>query len=224
MSNNFFKRSNVAADYREEAKEICDKHVDKLAITYLVYLLISVVVMILDDLTGSTVVIQGFEIKNTWFNGVFTLICGGGFSMSLAYIAVNVYKGISPKVENLFEGFKSFTKAFLLGILQTIYIALWFCLLFVPGIIKVCAYAMSYFIALDNPELSANECITESRRIMSGHKWDYFCLVFSYFGWLILCALTCGILYLWVGPRMMQATYLFYLDITGKGLELENEQ
>jgi uncharacterized membrane protein len=56
---------------------------------------------------------------------------------------------------------------------------------------------------------------------MKGHKWDYFCLLLSYFGWIFLSVLTCGILFIWVLPRINQASYLFYLDITGLGLQQE---
>ena len=121
MNNNFFKRSNIAADYREEAKKLCDKHVDKLAIVYLAYLVILVVVSILDSVTGLKTTVEGIEIKTTWFDGVFSLICGGGFAMSLSYISVNIYKGISPKVNDLFEGFKEFTRSFVLYLLQSIF-------------------------------------------------------------------------------------------------------
>ena len=53
---------------------------------------------------------------------------------------------------------------------------LWFLLLIVPGIIKGFSYAMTPYIAVDHPDWTANQCITESRRIMDGNKWRYFCL------------------------------------------------
>ena len=42
------------------------------------------------------------------------------------------------------------------------------------GIIKSFSYAMTYFILNDHPEYTANQAITESRRMMNGHKMDYF--------------------------------------------------
>lgn len=219
----FFKMNHISSDYREEAKRICDLKVDKLAITYLVYAIILTVVSVIDSLTGSKNIIGDIEVKTTWFNGLFSLICGGPFAISLAYIAKNVYNSVDPEITNLFEGFKDFSRAFLLSLLQAIYIALWTLLLIVPGIIKALSYSMSYFVAIDNKDLTASECIEESQRIMNGHKWQYFCLIMSYLGWLILSILTLGILFLWVVPRIMEASYLFYLDITGKGLELENK-
>ena len=216
----FFKRGHFSIDYREEAKRICDLHVDKLAIVTLVYLLISVVVIIIDNLTGTTEVVYDIEITKTWFNGVFTLICGGPLGISFAYIAKNIQNGIEPKISDLLTGFKEFTKAFVLNLLITIFTALWTILLIVPGIIKGLSYSMAYYVAIDT-DMTPNECIKESQRIMQGHKWDYFCLLLSYFGWIFLSVLTCGILFIWVLPRINQASYLFYLDITGLGLQQE---
>jgi uncharacterized membrane protein len=68
------------------------------------------------------------------------------------------------------------------------------------------------YIANDNPNLSANECITRSKELMQGNKFKLFKLLLSYFGWILLCGLTLGILSLWVIPRINQAIYLFYLD------------
>ena len=68
------------------------------------------------------------------------------------------------------------------------YINLWALLLFVPGVIKTISYAMTDYIAIDHPDWNANQCITESRRLMDGNKLRYFCLMLSFIGWFILVA------------------------------------
>ena len=45
----------------------------------------------------------------------------------------------------------------------------------------------------EHPLLTANEAITESRRIMDGNKWRLLCLDFSFIGWELLGALPMGI-------------------------------
>jgi len=50
-------------------------------------------------------------------------------------------------------------------------------------------YAMTPYIMSEHPSLTANEAITESRRIMDGNKWRLFCLDFSFIGWELLCSL-----------------------------------
>ena len=44
------------------------------------------------------------------------------------------------------------------------------------------------YIMSEHPSLTANEAITESRRIMDGNKWRLFCLDFSFIGWELLCS------------------------------------
>ena len=73
--------------------------------------------------------------------------------------------------------------------LQGLYIALWSLLLVIPGIVKTYSYAMTPYIMSEHPSLTANEAITESRRIMNGNKWRLFCLDFSFIGWELLCSL-----------------------------------
>ena len=74
---------------------------------------------------------------------------------------------------------------------------------------------MAMYVYHDNPTLSPKQCIDKSKKIMDGHKWDYFCLMLSYIGWILLSALTLGILLLWVLPKIQQATYIFYQYVSG---------
>ena len=91
--------------------------------------------------------------------------------------------------------------------------SLWSLLLIVPGIIKVYAYAMTPYILIDNPELSANQAINFSCKMMKGHKFDLFFLQLSFIGWGILSVFTGGIGLLWLMPYMMSAQAAFYQDI-----------
>jgi len=101
----------------------------------------------------------------------------------------------------------------LIYLLTTVFVMLWSLLFFIPGIIASLAYSMVYFIALDNPELSASEVINKSKKMMNGHKLDYFILGLSFFGWAIIGVFTFGLLYLWLIPYM-EVTYAnFYNQI-----------
>ena len=107
------------------------------------------------------------------------------------------------------------------------YVMLWMLLLYVPGIVKALAYAMTEYIAVDHPDWSANQCITESRRLMDGHKWRYFCLNLSFFGWVILLIIaSCmpmvgGVAQYFFMPYFESAKAAFYEDLldveTGQG-------
>lgn len=90
--------------------------------------------------------------------------------------------------------------------LKNLFLALWTMLFIIPGIIKAYSYRLVPYILKENPELSGTEAITLSRKMMNGHKADAFVLDLSFLGWIILSALTCGILHIfYVGPYI-QAT------------------
>ena len=103
-----------------------------------------------------------------------------------------------------------------LGALQYLYLFLWTLLFFIPGFVKSYSYAMAYFVHIDHPELTANQCITESRRLMDGNKWRLFCLDISFIGWAIVGALVCGIGTLWVNAWMYEARAVFYDDLIAR--------
>lgn len=88
-------------------------------------------------------------------------------------------------------------------------------LLVVPGIIKAYSYRLAIYIAADRPELSPTECITESRRMMDGHKWQAFCLDVSMFLWMLVGSCACGIGTLWVSPYQYAANAAFYEAVKG---------
>jgi uncharacterized membrane protein len=45
---------------------------------------------------------------------------------------------------------------------------------------------MTEFLAVDHPDWSANQCISESRRLMKGNKLRLFSLHLSFVGWWLL--------------------------------------
>ena len=98
-------------------------------------------------------------------------------------------------------------------ILMEIKILLWTFVFFIPGFVKAFAYALTPFLLVDCPELSALQCIKLSNRMMKGHKFDLFYLYLSFIGWGLLCILTLGIGFLWLIPYMQTATAAFYEDV-----------
>lgn len=99
------------------------------------------------------------------------------------------------------------------NLLCKIFASLWSLLLIVPGIIKVLSYAMTSYILVDRPELSANQAINLSKRMMRGHKFDLFYLYLSFIGWIFLCFLTLGIGLVWFLPYAQTAEASFYEDV-----------
>lgn len=63
----------------------------------------------------------------------------------------------------------------------------------VGGIIKHYSYFLVPYIVAENPDVTAKEAITLSRRMMNGHKWECFVLDLSFIGWYILGMATFGL-------------------------------
>ncbi len=126
----------------------------------------------------------------------------------------NVQRG-DAEVGVILEGFGGYGHTFCTLFLKDLFLVLWTCLLVVPGIIKSYSYRMVPYIIKDNPELSATEVITKSREMMNGHKWRSFLLDLSFIGWIILGAITCGIVFIfWTAPYIDNTNAALYLELS----------
>ena len=141
----------------------------------------------------------------------------GLLTVGLAAFFLDALRSEKASFESFFKGFTEYLGTKLLSmILVSIYTALWAILLYIPAIVKSYAYAMTPYILLDKPELSANEAITDSRMMMKGHKWELFLLDLSFIGWILLPLLTLGILFIYVIPYMQAARAEFYRNLKGE--------
>ncbi len=88
-------------------------------------------------------------------------------------------------------------------------------LLVIPGIIYALKYAMITFLLAEatSKELESENIRQKSSELMDGYKWDYFVFQLSFFGWGLLCALTLGILYIWVLPYMQTAEIMYFEEL-----------
>ena len=123
----------------------------------------------------------------------------------------NLRSGKKIEIASLFSGFDDFLRIVGTYLLVGIYLFLWSLLLIVPGIIKYLEYSQTVYVLKDNPELSFNAAINRSREMMKGHRLEYFCLYFSFIGWIFLQIITLGIASLWVTPYM-SATFANYYE------------
>ena len=123
-------------------------------------------------------------------------------------------EGDNRAVGNLFrDSFGNWGRKVWGMFLMNFFVSLWSLLLIIPGFIKYYAYALTPYILIDNPELSANQAINLSQKMMKGHKFDMFILHLSFIGWIILSIFTFGIGLLWLLPYMMTAQAAFYQDV-----------
>lgn len=108
------------------------------------------------------------------------------------------------------DAFSHYGKYFSTGFMKWLYNFLWLFALYIPFFIKYYAYYLTYYIIGDNPNLTANEAITLSRRMTKGHKWDLFVLDLSFIGWEFLAGLGLGIPFIWVLPYMETTKAMYY--------------
>lgn len=139
---------------------------------------------------------------------VFAGILGFGLVVLLAAIAIFIISGATtlgyakynlnliddkdPQLSDLFSQFHRLGTGLLMVFLRSLYTALWTLLLVIPGIIAEYRYSMASYILYENPEMTANEAITESKMLMRGNKMRLFGLRLSFIGWFLLAA--CGVI------------------------------
>lgn len=94
---------------------------------------------------------------------------------------------------------------------RDLYTFLWSLLFIVPGIVKAYEYRMIPYLLAENPEMSKEEAFAASKQMMDGQKWRTFVLDLSFFGWILLSGLTCGILSIfYVNPYVFSTEAALY--------------
>ena len=183
-----------AANIRARGRAALNGNWQQAMIAVLLYsVFISLIPSLIDSLLGwTTMGPGGVPITNSpsW---LYLLLVTGPFSLGLVAYFVGLFRHQETDSKVVFSGFDQFGKAFVLSLLVGIFIILWTLLFIIPGIIAACRYSQAFYIMRDHPELSAMECLNESKRVMAGNKAKLFTLVLSFLGWAILAALPSGI-------------------------------
>lgn len=110
--------------------------------------------------------------------------------------------GETPTVASLFDPWRDYRRVMPTMALRSVYLFLWG-LLIVPGVIKSYSYSMVPYLIGEYPELTPRKALALSQQMTHGYKWQLFMLDLSFFGWLMLSAITGGIVgILYVYPYM----------------------
>ena len=153
---------------------------------------------------------------------------GGGFALTLAIMIMNIFLSLvmvgwklyclrvsreeePGGAETLFACFKQFWRFYCAQLLMSLFIMLWTFLFIIPGIIAAYSYSQTFYIMLDHPDMSPTEAIRASKQLIRGHKFEYFSLQLSFFGWAFLSMFTFGLLDIWLQPYM-QVTFAGYYN------------
>lgn len=96
---------------------------------------------------------------------------------------------------------------------ETLFIILWMLIPIVGWVIvfnRVYAYRMAYYLYHDYKFDHAKDAITESVKLMQGHKWRLFIQDISFFWWYCLASVTFGLASFYVTPYVKLAEVEFY--------------
>jgi len=144
---------------------------------------------------------------------IVSMIISGPLQLGAAIFFLTFVRGGQADFEMLFRGFKNFGNALGAYILMAVFIALWSLLLIIPGIIACLAYSQTFFLMAQDSRLGPMEAIQASKELMVGHKGRLFCLGLRFFGWALLCILTLGIGFFWLGPYASVSYAVFHDDL-----------
>ena len=152
---------------------------------------------------------------------IMLMVLNAGFSI----FALNMVKGAASSLWNLLDGFGIFFRVVWLSILEAVFVFLWSLLFIIPGFIAAYSYRQALYLLIEHPEMSAFECIKESKRLMKGHKGELFVLDLSFLGWIILSALpVIGYLVnIWFAPFYEITNALYYRQLIYTPRNCENE-
>ena len=114
---------------------------------------------------------------------------------------------------------KKWLKASWIMFVKYVYYSLW-CLTLVGIVVKHYSYFLVPYIVAENPDMTAREAITLSRKMMKGHKWQCFVFELSFLGWEVLGALTLGIFnILYTNPYQMASFTRYYAELRAEAIE-----
>ncbi len=140
------------------------------------------------------------------------------------FIYLRISREQSVKFTDVFIGFKKVLSILWLGIVSMFFIFLWLLLFIIPGLMKIFSYSQIYRVKIDNPDMSAMECLKESERIMLGNRMDLVMLQISFIGWILLIPLTFGLIGFWLMPYIETSKTIFYNNLKEiKNKEVINE-
>ena len=187
--------------------------------------------------SGSIIVtaVTAFEsITGSENAGIFILIALGALGMFFFWFLIQntfpvvirrvflegmIYDRVTPQRFVFLLRIKKWLKASWIMFVKYIFYSLWS--LTIAGIvIKRYSYYLVPYIAAENPDMTAREAITLSRKMMQGHKWQCFVFEMSFLGWDLLGVLTMGIFsILYTNPYKVASFTRYYAELRTEAIE-----
>jgi uncharacterized membrane protein len=145
--------------------------------------------------------------------GIASLFITAPLVLGLATTYIILVKTDNLVFENLFSGFKNYTKSLAMYLWTALWTLLWMLLFIVPGIIKGISYSQVFFIIAENPNVKVRDAMKISMKMTEGYKAELFVIELSFLGWCLLSILTLFIGMLWLVPYMQTTFVNVYLKL-----------
>ena len=130
-----------------------------------------------------------------------------------------IYDRVTPQRFVFLLRVKKWLKASWIMFVKYVWYLLW-CLTLVGIVVKHYSYFLVPYIAAENPDMTARQAVTLSRKMMKGHKWQCFVFELSFLGWEALGALTMGIFnVLYTNPYKVAAFTRYYAELRAEAIE-----
>ena len=129
------------------------------------------------------------------------------------------YDRVTPQRFVFLLRIRKWMKASWIMFVKYICYLLW-CFTIVGAAVKRYSYYLVPYIAAENPDMTAREAITLSRKMMKGHKWECFVFELSFLGWEILGMLTLGVFnILYTNPYKVAVFTRYYASLREEAIE-----
>lgn len=130
-----------------------------------------------------------------------------------------IYDRVTPQRFVFLLRVKKWLKASWIMFAKYVWYLLW-CLTLVGIVVKHYSYFLVPYIAAENPDMTARQAVTLSRKMMKGHKWQCFVFELSFLGWEVLGALTMGLFnILYTNPYKVAAFTRYYAELRAEAIE-----
>lgn len=123
-----------------------------------------------------------------------------------------------PEFRVLGDGFsRNYRNCVKTCFLRDLFVALWSLLFVIPGVIKSYEYRMVPYLLAEHPEMDSSEVFAQSKEMMKGNKWETFILDISFIGWILLGAITMGLVFIfWTSPYINATEAALYHRLSGQ--------
>lgn len=115
-----------------------------------------------------------------------SILLAGPLQLGMSIYFLNILYNRPSSLENLMEGFRPLLKVLIIYFVIFMATIIGFIFLILPGIVISLGLSMSYYIFIENPELTTEEILKESWILTDGYKIELFMLHLRFIPWYLL--------------------------------------